>query len=89
MSQGVVPPRTVGPVVEPALTTVNRHIKWVEVDSHGASVLEVTPAGAQMDWYFLANKADPASALSHAHSYLVRAGTQKVQRVGSPIGGAR
>ncbi|MPZ79949.1 MAG: alkaline phosphatase [Actinophytocola sp.] len=83
-----VPPRTVGPVIEGALTTLNRHIKWVEVDSHGASVLEVTPAGAQMDWYFLATKADPASALSYARSYRVRAGTQKVQRVGSPIGGA-
>ena len=81
-----VPPRTIGPVIEGALTTLNRHVKWVEVDSHGASVLEVTPAGAQMDWYFLANKADPASALSHARSYRVRAGTQRVQRVGSPIG---
>lgn len=85
-----VPPRTVGPIIESALTTLNRHIKWVEVDSHGASVLEVTPAGVQMDWYFLANKADPASALSYARSYRVRAGTQKVQRVGTPIpvGGA-
>lgn len=81
-----VPPRTIGPVIEAALTTLNRHIKWVEVDSHGASVLEVTPAGCQMDWYFLANKNDPASALAHARSYRVRAGTQRVQRVGSPIG---
>ncbi|MCT2586016.1 alkaline phosphatase D family protein [Actinophytocola gossypii] len=81
-----VPPRTVGPVIETALTTLNRHVQWVEVDSHGASVLEVTPAGAQMDWYFLANKADPASTLTHARSYRVRAGTQRVRRVGSPIG---
>ncbi|OLF09460.1 alkaline phosphatase [Actinophytocola xinjiangensis] len=82
-----VPPRTVGPVVEGALTTLNRHIKWVEVDSHGASVLEVTPAGAQMDWYFVANKDDAASAVSYARSYRVRAGTQRVARVWSPIGG--
>ncbi|GAB3437594.1 alkaline phosphatase D family protein [Actinophytocola sediminis] len=82
-----VPPRTIGPVVEGALTTLNRHIKWVEVDSHGASVLEVTPAGAQMDWYFVANRADPASAVSYARSYRVRAGTQRVARVWSPIGG--
>jgi alkaline phosphatase D len=85
-----VPPRTIGPVVEAALTTLNRHIKWVEVDSHGACVLDVTPAATQMDWFFLANKEDAASALSHARSYRVRAGTQKVQRVGSPAaaGGA-
>ncbi|MGH3759550.1 alkaline phosphatase D family protein [Actinophytocola sp.] len=79
-----VPPRTIGPVIESALTTLNRHVKWVEVDSHGACVLDVTPAAVQMDWYFLANKEDPASALSHARSYRVRAGTQKVRRVGSP-----
>jgi alkaline phosphatase D len=81
-----VPPRTAGPVVESALRTLNRHVRWVEVDSHGSSVLEVTPAAAQMAWYFLANKADPSSALSHARYYRVRAGTQRVQRVGSPIG---
>ncbi|MGH3880355.1 MAG: alkaline phosphatase D family protein [Actinophytocola sp.] len=80
-----VPPRTIGPVIEGALTALNRHIKWVEVDSHGACVLDVTPAAAQMDWFFLANKEDAASALSHARSYRVRAGTQKVQRVGSPV----
>jgi alkaline phosphatase D len=64
---------------------LNRHVRWVEYDSHGASVLEVTPAAVQMDWYFLANRADPASAISYARSYRVRAGTQKVQRVGTPI----
>ena len=84
-----VPPRTVGPVIEGALTTLNRHIKWVEVDSHGACVLDVTPAAVQMDWFFLANKEDPASALSHARSYRVRAGTQKVQRVGLAGRGGR
>lgn len=40
-----------------------------------------------MDWYFLANKADPASALSYARSCRVRAGTQRVARVWSPIAG--
>ncbi|HEV7647764.1 MAG TPA: alkaline phosphatase D family protein [Actinophytocola sp.] len=80
-----LPPRTVGPVIEGALTTLNRHIKWAEVDSHGACVLDVTPAAVQMDWFFLANKKDAASTLSHGRSYRVRAGTQKVQRVGSPV----
>ena len=82
-----LPPRTVGRVIEGALTTLNRHIKWAEVDSHGACVLDVTPAAVQMDWFFLANKNDPASALSHGRSYRVRAGTQKVARVGSPVTG--
>ncbi|HEX6356767.1 alkaline phosphatase D family protein [Actinophytocola sp.] len=81
-----VPPRSVSPALETAIRALNRHIKYVELDSHGASVLEVTPAGTQMDWYYLANKADPASALSWARSFRTRAGTQRVQSVGTPIG---
>ncbi|GAB1512187.1 alkaline phosphatase D family protein [Actinophytocola sp. KF-1] len=79
------PPRTTSVLLETAVQALNRHIKYCELDSHGASVLEVTPAGAQMDWYYLANKADPASALSWARSFRTRAGTQKVQSVGTPI----
>ncbi len=71
-----VPPRTVSPALETAIRALNRHVKYVELDSHGPCVLEVTPAGAQMDWYYLANKADPASALSWARSFRTRAGTQ-------------
>jgi alkaline phosphatase D len=80
-----VPPRTTSIVLEAAVRTLNRHIKYVELDSHGASVLEVTPSGTQLDWYYLANKADPASALTYARSFRTRAGTQKVQSVGTPI----
>ncbi len=79
------PPRTTSVLLETAMQALNRHIKYCELDSHGASVLEVTPAGTQMDWYYLANKADPASALSWGRSFRTRAGTQKVQSVGTPI----
>ncbi|MBP2472940.1 alkaline phosphatase D [Crossiella equi] len=80
-----VPPRTATVVVEKALTTLNRHIKWVEYDSHGASVLEVTPAAVQMDWYYVADKKNPDSAVRHARSFRVRTGTQRVQPVTDPI----
>jgi alkaline phosphatase D len=83
-----VPPRTTSLALEAAVRTLNRHIKYVELDSHGASVLEVTPAGTQMDWYYLANRDDPASALNYAGSFRTRTGTQRVQYVGTPIGGA-
>lgn len=80
------PPRTTSLVLEAAIQALNRHVKYVELDSHGASVLEVTPAGTQMDWYYLANKADPASAATWARSFRTRSGTQRVQSVGTPIG---
>jgi alkaline phosphatase D len=80
------PPRTTSLVLEAAIQALNRHVKYVELDSHGASVLEVTPSGTQMDWYYLANKADPASAATWARSFRTRSGTQRVQSVGTPIG---
>jgi len=81
-----VPPRTTSLVLEAGIQALNRHIKYCELDSHGASVLEVTPDAVQMDWYYLANKADAASALTHGRSFRTRTGTQKVQSVGTPIG---
>ena len=80
-----VPPRTASLVAESGITTINRHIKWVELDSHGASVLEVTPTAAQMDWYYLADRRNPTSSVSYARSYRVRTGTQRVERVTTPI----
>jgi alkaline phosphatase D len=80
-----VPPRTLSLTVESAITTLNRHVKWVETDSHGASVLEVTPTAAQMDWYHLLDRRSPTSGVRYARSYRVRTGTQRVERVTTPI----
>ncbi|MGW0517255.1 alkaline phosphatase D family protein [Crossiella sp. NPDC003009] len=80
-----VPPRTASLVVEKALTGLNRHIKWVEYDSHGASVLEVTPAGTQMDWYYVADRTKADSPVRHGRSFRVKAGSQRVQSATSPI----
>ena len=80
-----VPPRTASLVVESAITTLNRHIKWVELDSHGACVLDVTPAAIQMDWYHLAGRSNPTSTVRYGRSYRVRTGTQRVERVTTPL----
>lgn len=80
-----VPPRTLAVQVENGIMKVNPHVHWVEYDSHGASVLEVTPRGTQMDWYFVADRAKPDSPLSHAKSFRVATGTQKALPVTTPI----
>jgi alkaline phosphatase D len=73
-----VPPRTGSLAVEAAFRAANPHVKFVELDSHGPSVLEVTPGAVQMDWYYLAEKNDPASTVSHGHSYRALAGDPRV-----------
>ena len=36
----------------------NRHVKYLNFDDHGFSVLDVTPARVQMDWYVIGDRAD-------------------------------
>lgn len=61
------------PIAE-SIKSVNHHLRYVELDSHGYGVLEVTADHAQMDWYYLLNVADPNSAARHGASFAVRSG---------------
>ncbi|MBD8505303.1 alkaline phosphatase D family protein [Hoyosella sp. G463] len=70
-----VPPRTVSPAIENALRATNQHVRFVELDSHGYGVLEVTTDHAQMDWWFITDPADPGARARHAHSLRTTAGS--------------
>jgi alkaline phosphatase D len=72
------PPRTVSLAAEGALRTLNRHLKWIELDSHGYTVLDVTPARAQMNWYFLADRGRPDSTAALARTATILAGSQRL-----------
>ncbi|KAA8884540.1 alkaline phosphatase [Nocardia colli] len=61
------------PIAE-SIKGVNRHFRYVELDSHGYGVLEVTPEQTQMDWFYLIDVTDPNSAVRHATSLAVRSG---------------
>ena len=71
------PPRTSSLAVEAAIRTANPHVKYLDFDSHGYSVLDVTPAGVRMDWYVLADRTAKASAATLSTSFRVGAGTGK------------
>jgi alkaline phosphatase D len=73
------PPRTASLAVETAVKANNPHVKYLDFDSHGFSVLEVTEAGAQMDWFVLADRTDPRSAAVWSTSWRVPSGTRTVQ----------
>jgi alkaline phosphatase D len=80
-----VPPRTGSVPVEHAIRANNPHVKHVEFDSHGFSVLEVTPDRVQMDWFELADRTDPESPASHAVSFAVPSGSQHVYAAEEPL----
>ncbi|MFR9750219.1 alkaline phosphatase D family protein [Nocardia sp. 004] len=69
------------PIAE-SVKTVNRHMRYAELDSHGYGVLEVTAEHVQMDWYYVLNVTDPNSAVRHGASFAARSGGRLEQRPG-------
>ncbi len=71
--------------VEEAIKANNPHIKYLDFDRHGFSVLDITPRRVQMDWYVLADRTDKNTAITHSVSYLTRVGTGVVQQAEGPV----
>ena len=82
------PPRTSSLAVEAVIQTNNRHVKYLNFDDHGYSVLDVTAERVQMDWYVIGDRADRAAGSRWSTSWASRAGTSKVERASRPVGGA-
>ena len=80
------PARTSSLAVEAVIQTNNRHVKYLNFDDHGYSVLDVTPERVQMDWYVIGDRADRAAGSSWSASWATRSGTNKVQAVSAPVG---
>ncbi|WP_148572110.1 alkaline phosphatase D family protein [Nocardioides caldifontis] len=73
------PPRTTSVAVEAAIQTANRHVKYLNFDDHGFSVLDVTPERVQMDWFVVSSRRDRIAGAWRAASWQTRAGTQRVR----------
>ncbi len=78
-------PHTVSLPAVAAIKAANRHVKWVDMDSHGYGVLDITAERAQMDYYVLSDKRDPKATSSWARSYRTVSGSQRVERVKAPV----
>lgn len=87
------PPRTTSIPVEQAFVGLNRHIKMLEFDSHGFSIVDVTAERTQMDWFYLRSAAisdrpqhDPRADIVHDRSWRVPVGTNTVEPADGPVG---
>jgi alkaline phosphatase D len=79
------PERTTSLAIEAAVQAANRHVRYLDFDRHGFSVLDVTPARVQMDWYAISDRSDPHATAAHTASWAVDAGTQRVRPAATPI----
>ncbi|PWI08027.1 alkaline phosphatase [Streptomyces sp. NWU339] len=80
-----VPEGSVSAVASPLIKATNRHVHWVDTDRHGYGVLDITAERAQMDYYVLSGRTDPAATSAWARSYRTRSGTQRVERATAPV----
>ncbi|MGW9130773.1 alkaline phosphatase D family protein [Streptomyces sp. NPDC055681] len=80
-----VAPQTVSVLAAAAVRAANRHVKWVDMDSHGYGVLDVTAERSQMDYYVVSDKTKQDATAAWTRSYRTLSGTQKVERVDRPV----
>jgi alkaline phosphatase D len=81
---GTAPARSSIPV-EAAIQANNRHVKYLNFDDHGFSVLDITPARAQMDYYVISAREDPDATASWTASWATDASTQRVRSADAPV----
>ena len=79
------PPRTTSVALELALLAQNRHIKVIELDSHGYSVVDVTGERIQFDTYFISDREDPEATQSFFAGFQSLKGSRTVTRAAEPI----
>ena len=72
--------------VEETIKANNRHIKYLDFDEHGFSVLDLTPERAQMDWFIISDRADRDATITWTTSYAAPAGSGRVVSVDHPVG---
>ena len=83
------PPRTSSLAVEAGIQANNRHVKYLNFDDHGFSVLDVTSERAQMDYYVVSDRTDPRATATWTASWATDARSQRVHPVEAPVGGRR
>ena len=71
--------------IEESFKQANPHIKYLEFDEHGYSVLQVTPARVHMDWFKISDRRDRDANSEHMVSYNVPSGQQRIRRAQGPL----
>nr|WP_245694606.1 alkaline phosphatase D family protein [Streptomyces abyssalis] len=78
-------PDTVSSVAEAAVRAANRHVRWLDMDSHGYGVLDIDAERAQMDYFILSDKEDRGATSEVRRSYRTLSGTQRLEKADGPL----
>ena len=77
-----LPPRNAQSIaIENGIKALNPHIKLLEFDSHGYSVVDVNATRVQTDWYYVSDRQNPAATCSIGFSKQTLFGEKKIAAV--------
>lgn len=79
------PARTTSLLLEQEVKADNPWVKYVELDSHGYSVVDVTKERLNVDWFFISDRTDPDATEQFAASFKTEAGTSMVTAGDGPV----
>lgn len=79
------PYRTTSVLLETEVKADNPWVKYVELDSHGYSVVDVTKERLNVDWYFISNRTDPQATQGFAATWKAAAGDNAVSEGVGPV----
>lgn len=79
------PARSTSLLLEQGVKADNPWVKYVELDSHGYSVVDVNKERLNVDWYFISSRTDPEATQTFAASYKAVAGENAVSEGDGPV----
>ena len=67
--------------VEEAVKAGNRHVKYLNFDDHGFSVVDITRERLKVDWFIIEDRRDKQTPAHHEVSYVTRVNSNEVEKV--------
>ncbi|WP_280425650.1 alkaline phosphatase D family protein [Nocardia carnea] len=65
------PPRTGTVALENSVRTLNPHIRYTELDSHGYGVVDIAVGQVRMEWFYTADVTDPGTGVVLGASWVL------------------
>lgn len=74
-------PRTVSRSIEAAIRTLNPHVRFVNLDDHGYSVIDLDRSRMRMEWHAISDRRDPRATSRLLAAREVRSGDPRLLSV--------
>jgi alkaline phosphatase D len=71
--------------VEEGIKTVNRHVKYLNFDDHGYSVVDINRRRLQVDYFIISDRRDRRATVQRTASWATRVNSQRVHAVDKGI----